>query len=211
MKTNISLNSLVLLAGFSKRMGQPKQHMHIANRTFLEVILQKLFVLRNYFDSLLFVGQKSDVRSQALVESHNWLWFNNYNPENGPLSSIRIAIRGIEAFGDKPRAFMLWPIDHPLVQINTIKTLIEAFEQNSEKITVPSNGYKRGHPSIFPAWCKKEFFNIPLTEGARQILKLWPDRVNHILTTDPWVQKNINDSKAFSEARLAFFAESSNF
>lgn len=203
MKPNIKLNSLVLLAGFSKRMGQPKQHMQISSHTFLEIILQKLKDKREYFAETLFVGQQNDTRSQQLVYEHGGLWFNNYSPEEGPLSSIRIAVKEAEALQAKPYAVMLWPVDHPMVHANTIEALIRAFMQNSELITVPSNDYRRGHPTIFPAWCAKEFFKISLNEGARQILRAYPDRINHVLTNDVWVRKNINDASALAEARNA--------
>lgn len=196
------ITSLCLLAGYSTRMGKPKQHVRLGKTTFLEQIIDSLEKNRDFFDNLVFVGQKNDLVSKDLVEKHNGVWLVNETPEKGPLSSIRIALESIE----QQSALMLWPVDHPLINPQTVRQLCEVFAKNEQKIVVPSINDRRGHPSIFPANLRQYFFSVPEHEGARKILQLFPAKIEHVLTTDVWVRKNINTPELLAEAE-AFLSE----
>ncbi|PKL45153.1 MAG: hypothetical protein CVV41_03415 [Candidatus Riflebacteria bacterium HGW-Riflebacteria-1] len=189
-------DALILLAGFSTRMGQLKQHTRLGGRTFLETVIAKLSASRERLQQLVFVGQSSDSESRKLVEDCGGIWLTNPQPELGPLSSIRIAIEN----SSNANAKLLWPIDHPMIATATINRLIELWQTSPELITVPSNGTQRGHPTIFPHWCYHEFFNIELSAGAKKILQLFPDRINYLLTDDIWITRNLNTPQMLSEA-----------
>mgnify|MGYP000914532431 CR=1 FL=1 len=190
------LDALILLAGYSSRMGQPKQHTSLAGKTFLETITSKLVACRSEFRHLLFVGQQSDSAAEKLVIDHGGTWLINPNPELGPLSSIRIAIQHCS----DDVAKMLWPVDHPMIAARTISQLITLWSKETSMITVPSNGERRGHPTIFPDWCCREFFNIELDAGAKKLLQLYPDRIRYLLTDDIWITRNLNTPRALAEA-----------
>jgi len=190
------LDALVLLAGFSTRMGQLKQHTRLGDNTFLELIIHKLSANRKHLRNLIFVGQNDDRESQKLVKKSGGIWLINPTPELGPLSSIKIAIEQSSSDAAK----LLWPVDHPMIADNTVNQLIELWQTNKEMITVPSSGNRRGHPTIFPSWCCKEFFKIELAEGAKKILQLYSDRINYLLTDDIWVMKNLNTPQMLAEA-----------
>lgn len=191
------LDALVLLAGFSTRMGQLKQHTELAGSTFLETIIRKLFASRDSLRNLLFVGQKDDLRAETLVKNSGGIWLVNPRPETGPLDSIRVAI---EHCGDDT-AKMLWPIDHPMIETETVQQLIRLWQSCQDCITVPSDGERRGHPTVFPGWCCQEFFNIELNEGAKKLLQLYPERINYLLTDDIWIKKNLNTPQMLAEAK----------
>ncbi|EKD81320.1 MAG: hypothetical protein ACD_39C01861G0001 [uncultured bacterium] len=190
------LDALVLLAGFSTRMGQLKQHTRLAGHSFLEMVIDRLSASRQQLRQLVFVGQNGDREAQQLVERSGGIWLVNAQPELGPLSSIRIAIEQ----SPERAALLLWPIDHPMISAETIRNLIALWESDPEQITVPSSGSRRGHPTIFPGWCRREFFNIELNAGAKKILQLFPDRINYLLTDDIWVMKNLNTPEMLAEA-----------
>jgi molybdenum cofactor cytidylyltransferase len=193
---NFNLSSIVLLAGNSKRMGQPKQHSMLAGQTFLQHIVGKLQAQAQFLEQMVFVGQSSDLPGQEVVRKCGGVWVNNPQPENGPLSSIRLALQKIS----EDSAIILWPVDHPMIASNTITSLINSWRQNAAMITIPSDGLRRGHPAIFPAWCRSIFFEIDLNQGARQILQLYPERINHIATDDIWITRNLNTPELLSEA-----------
>ena len=189
------LASLVLLAGFSKRMGMPKQHVTIFNKTFLEHIIYSLQKNRSNISSMIFVGQANDIKSIEIANNIGGKWINNPTPELGPLSSIRLALKNLE----NNYSILLWPTDHPLVNHKTVSKIIEEWKKRPDLITIPSNGQRRGHPSIFPAWACKEMFNINLEKGAKQICINNPDKINHVLTDDPFIIKNLNTPEAIRE------------
>jgi len=190
------LDALILLAGFSRRMGQLKQHTSLGGYTFLEIISDKLKACRSQFRHLIFVGQENDSKAEALVTRNGGVWLANPQPELGPLSSIRIALQN---YSDNT-AKMLWPVDHPMIASKTVCQLIELWKTRKEQIAVPSDGKRRGHPTIFPGWCCQEFFRINLDEGAKKLLLLYPERINYLLTDDIWITKNLNTPQMLAEA-----------
>ena len=194
MKKN-NITSLVLLAGNSTRMGRPKQHLLLGNQTFLQLIIGKLRAL-DAITSMLFAGQASDTEGQNEVLKNNGGWVTNPNPEDGPLSSIRLALPAVA----EDSAILLWPVDHPMIGVETVGRLISEWQKQPEMITVPSDGEKRGHPAIFPVWCRPMFNRVALTDGARKILQMNPQRINHVLTDDFWITRNLNTPEALTEA-----------
>lgn len=192
------LDSVVLLAGFSTRMGQLKQHVKLGHTTFLQMIIEKLQSNDGQLHKKFFVGQQNDMTAQKLVKAVGGIWLSNKNPEDGPLSSIRLALTEIDA----QSAFLLWPTDHPMIAGKTVALLINEWQKNTQQIVVPSDGKRRGHPTIFPAWCRQEFYDIGLEDGARKILQMHPEKILHVLTDDSWTLKNLNTPAMLEEARL---------
>ncbi len=192
----MKLTALVTLAGFSTRMGSPKQHMMLGGRSFLEMISDVIHHCPG-IQKRIFVGQTSDERSARFVSGNKDIWLTNPQPENGPLSSIRLALSEI----DTDSAVMLWPVDHPIISEKTVNELIKFWLADSEKISVPSDGSRRGHPTIFPAWCQDFFLKISLNEGAKKILQMFPDKIRYLMTDEIWPFKNINTPEILEEAR----------
>lgn len=191
----MKLTTLVTLAGFSRRMGSPKQHMLLNDMSFLETIITSLKSCHG-IHKMLFVGQSGDQKSQQTVQESGGHWLINMQPENGPLSSIRLAL----AETDPDSAIMLWPVDHPMIKSDTVAQLIRFWQSGPEYISIPSDGNRRGHPAIFPAWCREHFFKIDLDQGAKKILQIFPEKIRYLITSDPWPFKNINTPDILAEA-----------
>ncbi len=197
---NLQLSSIVLLAGNSTRMGRPKQHIELAGMSFLQHVAGKLLLCRKHLQKMVFVGQAGDNVSQALVKDIDSTWVENPRPEDGPLSSIRLAL-GIL---DPDSALILWPVDHPMIAASTLAKLIDSWQMQPEMITVPSDGQRRGHPGIYPAWCRPLFFEVDPARGARQIMQMHPQRIVHMVTDDPWITRNLNTPEMLAEAADCF-------
>jgi molybdenum cofactor cytidylyltransferase len=194
------LVSVVLLAGNSSRMGEPKQHVKLQEMTFLEHIIQKLELNKKSFEKMIFVGQKKDEKSKNLIQSKNGTWIINERPEDGPLSSIKLALSSLP----EPKPILLWPIDHPLVSAQTLEKLIEIWHQDKTKIAVPSDGERRGHPTIFPKWAQEKFFEADMKVGAKQILSENPEKIQYLLVNDPWIRANINNKEILNKAMATY-------
>lgn len=177
-------------------MGQPKQHVELGGMTFIERITKNLRENAGHVAKIIMVGQAGDSRSQKLAAAIDATWISNPAPENGPLSSIRLALPMIQP----DSAMLMWPVDHPMIAPATVEALCRQHLCTPDQIIVPSIDNRRGHPSIFPAELLPEFFAIPEDEGARKILQLHPERIEHVITDDIWVRKNLNTPELLAEA-----------
>ena len=195
----MTLNSVVLMAGYSKRMGKLKQHVVLNGKSFLTHIIEKLNFFNSKISTKIFVGQESDRIGEKQVKDSGGLWVVNPNPEEGPLSSIRLAIEKAQP----DSAIMIWPTDHPLIEKETVDLLIKAWEKEPDFITLPSDGNHRGHPAIFPHWCFDYFKTIELEKGAKALLQMFPDKIKYVLTKDIWITRNINTPELLEEANAS--------
>lgn len=193
-----NLASVTLLAGFSTRMGMPKQHVTIFGKSFLEHVIAALKQNEASFCKKVFVGQEKDEKAQQLVKSIGGFWVNNPTPELGPLSSVRLAIENLSG----EYSILLWPIDHPLIKAQTVSSVINAWKKSPDRITLPSNGIRRGHPTIFPNWACKEMFNIELSKGAKQVLLNHPEDITYVITDDPFITTNLNTPEAVKQLTM---------
>lgn len=202
---NVTITSVVLMAGYSRRMGHLKQHVVLNGKTFLEHIAEKLLRFPNEISTKIFVGQENDKLGQQKVKECGGIWISNLQPENGPLSSIRLALDKVDSTAD---AIMIWPTDHPMIEFNTLQKLVNSFKEKPEYITLPSDGEHRGHPAIFPKWCFDYFKNHELQNGAKTLLQMFPDKINYVLTEDIWITRNINTPELLKEAEKLLVVES---
>ncbi len=184
-----------LLAGHGSRMGQPKQHAVIAGRTFLAHIIATLDALA-FAGQRTFVGQDGDNRSAQCIANCGGTWITNPRPEDGPLSSIRLALPTVPAGS----GILLWPIDAPLVRPATVAALLAAAQASPDRFAIPSDGRRRGHPAFFPGWALPEIERAPLDQGARWVLQQHPHVIDHLVVDDPWITANINTPSALAEA-----------
>ena len=197
MINNVSIASVVLMAGYSRRMGHLKQHVMLNQKTFLEHIIEKLCFFHNEISSKIFVGQESDELGQQKIKEIGGIWISNLQPDDGPISSIRLALDKVPPSAD---AIVLLPTDHPMIEYNTLEKLIGSYKEKPDFITLPSDGTHRGHPAIFPKWCFDFFKHKELNNGAKTLLQMFPDKINYVLTNDIWITRNINTPELLHEA-----------
>ena len=212
---NMSLSAIILAAGFSSRMGQPKALLKWKGKTFLENICNNLscagveeivIVTNSSIDKecrlmKLFQnwqGGSSQPTLQAWQPSHlHTLTLShpcykrgfviNPNPENGMLSSFRCGLCALESLNTN---VMLCLTDHPAVKEDTYKSLIENAKKN--KIIIPKYNDRRGHPVIFGADFISELLENDCPEGARSIVRGHLESVKEIYVDDSGIILDID-------------------
>ncbi|MCK5149223.1 NTP transferase domain-containing protein, partial [bacterium] len=101
----------------------------------------------------------------------------NPKPVHGPISSIYHGIRGI----DRASGYLIWPVDHPVVEHSTITYLITEFLNNPDSVIKPQFRGRSGHPIIIPAELAWE---IPYGEYEGGLRKLMRDGEWHNIFID---------------------------
>ena len=151
MKTVVSLDqidAIVLTAGASKRLGEPKALVDIHGESLIEILIRKL------------KGKKLRIIIVTRVELFNEMEklgekvVINTHPESGRTGSIQCGIKELES--DR---CLIVPVDRPGFSNTTIEKLI-----NSENTCCPSKNGKGGHPVILSKEdCEKILSSNPST------------------------------------------------
>ncbi len=166
------INAIIMASGSSRRMGENKLLLDFDGKTLIEIILDK--VIECGFNDIVLVA-----RDEGVIEvgrSKGIRVVQNERAELGQSESIKLGIiNSKEADG-----YAFFSGDQPLMNIRTIKYLMKSFDNNADRIVVPTFREKRGTPVIFPGKFKRELLLLTGDIGGRAIISKYKDFVNFI-------------------------------
>jgi len=164
---------IVLAAGASRRLGEPKQLVMVDGETLLGRTIR---VVREAGADATYVvlGANAD-RIAAAVDLSGVTVVNNLDWESGIASSIRA---GVRAIGSDADAVMLLVCDQPQLSARHLHQLLDEFERASGAVIVASEyAGMAGIPAVFPARYFPALLGLNGDTGARKILREVGDSV----------------------------------
>ena len=133
--------AVILAAGASQRLGQPKSLVAIGDTTLVGLAYQKLMKAGC---SPILIVTRSELSVQIMQETIGSTIIVNSAPEEGRTGSIQCGILSLAGEkGRMPRRVIIAPVDRPGWTVEHVKSLLLA-ESSS---TLASNG-RRGHPLL---------------------------------------------------------------
>jgi molybdenum cofactor cytidylyltransferase len=157
---------IILAAGSSKHLDFPKPLARFGDKTALQLAVENC---REVGRTIVVLGCDRGKIRQVVPEGVRVIC--NARWREGQQSSLRCALEHIPANA----AFMIYPVDHPLLLRATVKALVRAFHRpsNTKKIVMPRHQGRLGHPILVSAVLRSEFFSA---ETAREIVYRDPER-----------------------------------
>jgi len=180
----VMVSAILLAAGESKRMGEPKLLLPFGNSTVLEQAIDNLLNSR-VGEVIVVVGD----RAQELIGNRPVKVAINPAYREGMSTSI---VTGLNLIDDSTRAVMLALADQPLVDSQTINKLIEAFISHDKGIVIPAYKGRRGHPVIFSTKYKEELLGLVGDIGGRQIIEEHPEDVLELAVDSQGINVDID-------------------
>lgn len=171
------ISAIVLAAGQSRRMGQPKQLLEWQGSTLLQHVLRN--VIRSIADeTILVLGYEAERIGKTLSGLPVRIVVNPDYP-SGMASSLQ---RGLLAMEPISEAFMFVLADQPGVGPDIINAVIRTFRQTGLKrrIVRPVYRGRPGHPILMSADYRQDLLQLKGDVGARQILSDHPEDITEI-------------------------------
>jgi len=167
MRKREKIFPIILAAGPSHHLPFPKPLAMFGGKTALAIAIESCAKLER---PLVVLGCDAGRVRRAVPRLARVVW--NRGWRRGQISSLRRALKQIPA----DAAFLIYPIDHPLLQRKTIQQLVQAFRtrDESQEIVVPRRGRLDGHPAIVSGKLRTEFFK---SKTARDVIYRVPARV----------------------------------
>jgi CTP:molybdopterin cytidylyltransferase MocA len=159
------LDGIVLAAGASSRMGQPKALLEVDGTPFLEHAIRLLrhagcrYIVAVVNDADDWITRLADATGAEPVI--------NDQPGSEQIDSLRL---GIANLPDDYDAIMVLPVDFPRVQQDTVNALVAEFRRQPVAVLNPAHQGKPGHPVIFSRDVVTELLRPDLPEGARTVI-----------------------------------------
>jgi molybdenum cofactor cytidylyltransferase len=181
------VSAILLAAGESKRMGQPKQLMPFGRSTILEQTLDNLLNSR-VNEVIVVLGHRAGEMREVIVDRPVKVAVNPAYHE-GMGTSV---VAGLNLVDDGARGIMLALADQPFVDSKTIDRLIQEFLNHDKGIAIPVYRGRRGHPIIFSTGYKGELSKLKGDIGGRQIIKEHPDDILEVAVDAEGINIDIN-------------------
>jgi molybdenum cofactor cytidylyltransferase len=181
--------AVVLSAGESSRMGEPKALLRIDGQTFIERIVAAL--KQSGLERIIVVlGFNADEMRQEIEHLPVEILVNP-DYKQGQLSSLQTAIRHLES-DQNCDGMMVHLVDHPFIDPQLVGVMLRQFKGSKNLIVVPRHQGKRGHPVIFSRALFSELLDAPMDQGAKAVVNAHRDETLEIDTEDVGITLDID-------------------
>lgn len=185
----------ILAAGESRRMGTPKALLPYRGITFLEHLIGVTSHPRVGVSRIVLGAGAADIQEKLRLNSESIVL--NENWQQGQLSSIQAAIRGLPA--GEIEGLILCPVDQPLISAELVAHLIARFDASGKRIVLPTHKGRRGHPAIFHESLFDELLRASPDIGAREVVWVHSQDVEECPTEEEGAILNLNDPETLKK------------
>jgi molybdenum cofactor cytidylyltransferase len=172
-------------------MGQPKALLPLHNQPAILHCLTALLTLRPW-EIIVILGSDSEAAASFLKKMSVKLMFNTL-PQSDMAKSVRL---GYQALHPQATGALICLVDHPLVQPETMKQMVVAAMNASDRIIIPTYQGRRGHPSLFPRPLLAEIYQ---GFNLREIIGRHPDKVTLLPVDDEGVVLEMDTPADYQE------------
>jgi molybdenum cofactor cytidylyltransferase len=160
------LHVLVLAAGASTRLGQPKQLVKLGGRPALHIVVSNAASLAGHAVTVVVGAQAKDMTHllahspASVIVNRNW--------EEGLGSSLRFGVASLPPACD---AVLILLGDQVAVSADDLRRLASAWKGEESLIAASVYGQRVGVPAIFPRLCFSELAELRGDQGARSVIE----------------------------------------
>ena len=188
-----SVSAVILAAGGSTRMGQPKQQLEINGKPLVKIISEN--ILASIADEIVIVTQPDlpllgDNEYPDIKRVVNDKW------QTGQSSSMKA---GLEAVSPESDAVLFFMADQPMIDTDTINYLITVFHKTDKSIVAPLYNGKKGAPVLFSRSIFEELKIIDGDKGGRDLLNKYP--VEYVDINSPLAGMDVDTPEEYSRLK----------
>lgn len=178
----MKLAAVVLAAGASQRMGEPKPLVEWRGRPFVRHVVDAL--RDGGCDPVLVVEGAHALPEAAIAPARRVV---HAGWADGPFSSLQA---GLRATG--PGAVLVATVDRPHLRAATIRALLDAHADDRDAVWQPEHGGTRGHPVLLPRAVRDEVLAATPGTTLRDVLERTAAPRRNVVVDDPAVLDNID-------------------
>ncbi|MDB5119000.1 MAG: hypothetical protein JWN56_218 [Sphingobacteriales bacterium] len=171
--TSSAVALIILAAGNSSRLGQPKQNLLYQNKTLLQHVVDE--------------GSKANLHPIIVVEGSTALQVlesihvvQNNNWEQGMGSSISTGVSALLNIQPETEVLILTVCDQPFISAELFKELIDTYTEQKTGIVASAYADTMGTPVLFTEKYFPELLNLKGKEGAKRLLQIHKDDISLI-------------------------------
>jgi molybdenum cofactor cytidylyltransferase len=193
--------AIILAAGTSTRMGQPKQLLSWGGKPMLQHVVdtvrsapvdQVVLVLGHHapqiLDALDLSSQPPPPETRVVV---------NPDPARGLSSSVQV---GLSALEEDIKAALFVLADQPAITPEIIAAIVQRYRQTRAPVVVPVHGGRRGNPVLFARETFPALLQVRDDQGGRAILAQYAARIEQVEVGSDAIFQDIDTVEDYSGA-----------
>ena len=190
--------AVILAAGESRRMGEPKMLLPFGDATIIRTVIQQA---QNGNTNHVQVVLGADAEAiQAHITDLGVEHIVNQQYRKGMLSSVQAGIRSLP---EEITAVMILLGDQPMISSGIMDRLIERYRISEKDIVIATADGKRGHPMIFNAAYIPEILSYNEENTLRDLPGKHPGEVEELETGEPGILRDIDTPADYKNERSA--------
>lgn len=195
------VGAVVLAAGMSRRMGQPKVLLPWSTgKTIIEHILDQLVLARVPHIRVVTGHRAGEVRNRVIGAGAETT-HNEHYADGEMLSSVKAGLRAMPAHMS---AALIVLGDQPRIQPKIVAQILTAYAEGAGDIVAPSYQMRRGHPILIDRRYWGEILALPEGGAPRDVIDRYQDRIAYVTVDTDSVLQDMDTPEAYrQERRLA--------
>lgn len=178
MKSEVMIGLVILAAGASKRLGEPKQLLQFQGQTLLRRVTE--VGLASCCQPVVVVLGSDSQRLRSEVDALPIRIVHNPNWSMGMSTSINVGIAAIEEEANPLTATVLALCDQPLLDAARINLLVQTYQETQKPIVVSAYNNTWGTPVLFDRRFWPELKALTGQRGAQKIALQHPNQVEAV-------------------------------
>ena len=170
-----NIGAIILAAGSSSRLGEPKQLLQFRGQTLLRRMVDAA-VAAQCSPVTVVIGSERNRVARELTETKELL-VENETWERGIGNSIRAGLRATLTAYPQTKAIVLLTCDQPLVDAKIIGALKTRYAETAKPIVASAYSDTLGVPALFARKYFDELFVLDDGAGAKQVILKHKDDV----------------------------------
>lgn len=179
---------MILAAGESRRMGQPKLLLPFGEKTIIETVIECV-VSSKVDNTLVVLGSERENVEEKIRNFPVKIAFNA-DYQSGMLSSV---LCGFKTLPQDTQAVVVILGDQPSVSKEVIDKIIDAYQKTGKGIVLPVYQKERGHPVIIDMKYKDEVEHLSPDIGLRGTVYSHPEDILEVEVDMPSILQDIDD------------------
>jgi molybdenum cofactor cytidylyltransferase len=171
-----NVGAVILAAGASSRLGQPKQLLSFRGETLIRRVVRA--ATEAGCNPVVIVVGKDSQPIRAELQSTSVIVVENLQSRRGPGTSVRC---GVDILPNSTDAVVLLACDQPFVDASIIAELIAARQKSGKPIVACSYANTLGIPALFHRSCFAALLSLPDSSGAKSMILSRGDDVAAII------------------------------
>jgi molybdenum cofactor cytidylyltransferase len=192
--------AIILAAGESKRMGQPKMLLPWGEVTVLGQVIST-YQAAGVRDVLVVTGGARE-QVDGIVRQHGARSvFNEQFTGGGMLSSLQYGLRFLSQEEPEVEATLIGLGDQPQVQAGAVRRIWEAFEKQPARLIVPSFQMRRGHPWLVERTLWQELLELRPPQSPRDFLNWHAEEILYVEIDNSSILADLDTPQDYRNAR----------